>query len=174
MCTNIKHAVMDEGNSKGQRVLENLQEHLTTKDCRKGEWARATEDTHRGRTIGRGRMYLHLVGDLLSTLLPPSTSSITALSSVWAVRPNRSIRFEDVINSNRLPLLASFWLLCDEVQVMGQGSHGCATSFWENILGITSLTQWQLRWYCCMALTQGSISEVSWPGWLGVAPSKGC
>ncbi len=59
MCTGIKQAVMDEEISRGQRALDNLQKHLTTKDWRKWEQVRAPEDTHCGGTIGRGKMRLH-------------------------------------------------------------------------------------------------------------------
>jgi hypothetical protein len=74
---------------------------------------RQGQDSLHQRGIGDGIMMLPL------SLL--STSLTTALSSVWGVRPICFIRFNDVINSNRLPFLASFWLSFDKMHVKWQG-----------------------------------------------------
>jgi hypothetical protein len=83
---------------------------------------RQVQDSFHWRGIGDGVTMLPLL--LLST-----SSTTGALSSVWGVRPNCSIRFKDVINFNRLPFLASFCLLFDKMHVKWQGFLGCATSF---------------------------------------------
>jgi hypothetical protein len=125
-----------QGDQQGAKGIEKFVGALSHQRLEEG----GASEGHRGyplRTYQKqGQDAPPSVGDWLSTLLLPSTSSTTALSSVWGVRPNISIRFKDVINSNELPFLASFWLLCDEMQVMGQGSQRCATSLWENILGM--------------------------------------